>query len=142
VTVVIENANGNTTYEVTLTKLAGDGTVTFPSNGVASSTLVKNIVGGDRPTDFTISGVGTCTFDVSLHGVQSGETVDLGSVTINVRQLGDVNNDGMVDGGDKSAINAYLNGVVPPTRNMDLNLDGDVDAGDKSVINAILNGVL
>jgi hypothetical protein len=143
VTVVIDTANGNTTYAVTLTKTGGTGTVTFPSNGVVSSNLVKAIVGGDRPTDFTVSGVGTCTIDVSLHGVQSNETVDAGSVTINVRQLGDVNGDGEVDAGDKSAINAYLNGVVPdPTKAMDLNLDGEVDAGDKSVINSILNGAI
>jgi hypothetical protein len=142
VTVVIDHANGNTTYQVTLTKLAGDGTVTFPSNGVASSTLVKNIVGGNRPTDFTISGVGTCTIEVVLYGVQSAETVDLGSVTINVRQLGDVNGDGGVDASDKSVINSYLNGFVPATKAMDLNLDGGVDAGDKSVINSILNGVI
>jgi hypothetical protein len=63
-------------------------------------------------------------------------------VTINVRQLGDVNNDGEVDAGDKSAINAYLNGVVSATKAMDLNLDGGVDAGDKSVINSILNGAM
>jgi len=138
--VIIYDANGNSTYTVTVSENpASLGHVIIQPT---ANPLVWDILGGNGaavPPD----PVGPVILDIAVTGNEYGGT-GTAQVNLTVRLLGDINGDGSVTGLDKIQMNKCLNGLPTPgyqTRHFDLNGDGAATGLDKLILNKLLNGI-
>ena len=130
-----DDLNGNTSYTTLVTQVGGPGEVTLSETG---NPMVWLVVGSRHG----VGAVGEVALQAQIGGNEyGGEGSTL--VTVDVRLLGDVNGDGVVDTHDKSCLNNHLNGLSDAFghRAYDLDSDGVTDTGDKSLMNNVLNGL-
>jgi C1A family cysteine protease len=153
--VVYQNAPDTTgnRHEITLTL----SIVSDPNNNTSYTTLVSQTGGAGEVEIIETADPMVWTIRGSRHGVEAAGPVTLTAfvggndtggeasleVPIEVRWLGDINGDSVVDTEDKLYLNRHLNGLgIPyPERLYDLDGDGVVDTQDKLVVNSVLNGV-
>jgi len=132
------------TYAVTVGENGGAVTnfqVTQPVD-ISSGSATVDILGGLRTTAVP----GTYTLNVSVTGGSLGQAATQ-DVTLKLRLLGDIVEDGIVNASDKLEMNKKLNGLanLPGITLRDLDLSGDgalVNAEDKLAINQVLNGLI
>jgi len=133
------------TYAITLGENGGAVTnfQTAASTPIVPGTpATVDILGGLRTTAVP----GTYTINVTVTGTPGGQ-VATQNVTLKLRLLGDIVEDGIVNASDKLEMNKKLNGLanLPGITLRDLDLSGDgalVNAEDKLAINQVLNGLI
>jgi hypothetical protein len=144
-TVTVTGGFAGETYAMTLAQDGGPVTsfqVTPPTGIVPGVPTNVDVLGGPRTT----STPGAYTLTITLTGQTRGQsgTTDL---TLELRLLGDIVPDGIVNASDKLEMNKRLNGLanLPGVTLRDLDLSGDgtlVNAEDKLAINQVLNGLV
>jgi hypothetical protein len=134
------------TYSVTLSENGGAVTHfqagTFPVAIVPGTPLEVPVAGGRRDT----TAAGTYTLTVTVSGAPLEQAAQV-NIPLELRLLGDIDGDGLVNSADKLEINKKLNGLDTlagiELRHLDLSGDGAlVNAEDKLAINQVLNGLV
>ena len=131
------------TYQATLAEAGGPVThfqITQPVV-LAAATVDIPVAGGNLDTT-TPTSPAAATLTVTVTGLTQGQ-VATAEVTLELRRLGNINGDAVVDTEDKLYMNQFLNGlpVAYPAENLDLNADTVVDTADKLLLNQMLNGI-
>ena len=132
---VDDDPNGNTQYETLVSKLSGPGDVTCTPT---ADPMVWQIVGSRREEGAT----GEVTLEVLVSGVDVGGEAST-SVSLTVRLLGDVDDNGGVEPGDVTPLVMKLNGNPPGGYDdaaFDLDCNGGAEPNDVSILLNILNG--
>ncbi len=134
---IVNDPNGNLTYSSFVTQnVMSTGKVIIQPT---ANPLVWDILGGDATVPDPI---GSVTLNVLVVGNEVGG-LDTTTVTLNVRQLGDIDGNGFVNLIDKVNFNKRLNGMVTPYPDRCYDLTGDtfVNVLDKVIMNRALNGM-
>jgi hypothetical protein len=131
---VSSDPSADTSYSVSTSSASGPGQASFASTSSSSTVYVY---GG-----LSVTGTGSCQIQVQVTGSPAGG-LGVATVTIAVRQLGDIDDNNTVNSNDLASLDTRLNGLPTglPDYNFDLTGDGYVTTADRVLLRKILNNL-